>query len=127
MEKKVLANCLFFGCWSSQQKGHFLHNVNGGSSADRTAQLPFAQRPSYVLDGLFKPKGQSVAMVMNIPGWSLIWMEDCSGDDRPGSCAAFLVPLENLGFEEIKTWARASFPHLVERIEAKAPIKAYEP
>jgi hypothetical protein len=65
---------------------------------------------------------QSVAVVRQDRGWTVLAMWDRSGDCRHGSNSAFFAPGHLTG-EEVLALARELFPEVVARIERAAPIR----
>lgn len=122
----VKQHCLYFGCWSKDKKGHFLHRTSGWTVRDfdvdmRSVHLPFNRY--HWLDGFFNnTREQSKAQMIHLPGWSIMCMYDYSADGRGASNAAFLIPKKGLAVAEALQYARAAFPEQVARIEAAAPI-----
>lgn len=117
---------LYLGC--IDRAGHYLWSTKGEMLLATSEEFARRTLPWERIDGALTPKSsarQSGAMLHQAEGWTALSMHDYSIDRRPGSNATFLLP-GTLTFAEALDAARAAFPHVVERIEAAAPIVELE-
>jgi hypothetical protein len=111
----------YFGCWSADEKGHYLFAAGRDRFPTYNSPLPFDH-----LDGIIKYFGfsQSEAVLWHLCGYSVLTIPvDCSADKRPASNASFIVEGTVQSFQAMLDAFKLHFPHQFERINLVAPIR----
>jgi hypothetical protein len=115
---------VFFGCW--RVVGHHLYLPSGRHPDRHDPRFPtyYAAGPFQSLDGRLTPRDthkQSTAAIHHRDGWTAIGIHDYTVDTRGGANSVFVMD-SDLSFDRALSYARESFPSIVERISNAAPI-----
>jgi len=122
---------LYFGCWPTTwggMLGHYMWLPNRTQAYNSFLEdmgLPIQLYPNHI-DGALCPKGpvEGACRIVDIQGWSVLALQDRSGDSRPGSNSAFILrdpmtaPYGPDRFSELLNSATEEFPDVMRRIRA---------
>lgn len=106
--------CFYFGAWSKDRLGHYLHAPGGSTSRMYEEMLPFA---CSILDSRLLPNGEEVEGRVQrsvINGWTVLSFWDRSADSRGKSNSAFVMEGVHDSNTVIRV-AREQFPAVFER------------
>ena len=117
MSGKRRSDFYFFGCWSANHKGHYLH-LPGHVFTGRECWNDLPREWQHQLDGTLCPRDpeqiEGMAALHHLEGWTALAFWDRSADHRPNSNAVFLAFGEH-DFQAMLALLAQQFPKVTER------------